>query len=993
MRWPRRSRAAKGDDPLAPVAVIVPTNTAGVMARRALGRRGGAAAIDVLTVFRLAELLGAPSLHGEGRKPGLHAGGRPRRQAGHPRLPRPVRRRQPPPLDRRRPPRPLPRAARRRPRVADGAGRHRPRARAGACRRRRRPAARPVVVRRGRPPRPGHRASPPRRARSPPARRRPPAPAAAPAGSAAPRRARRAGQRRARRRHSPATPTPTPRSSPSPRRWPADRCTRPFDAAPPPTGELTVVVDHRRRRRGAHRLSAPSSTPPAPAPASTASPCSSPPTGPTPASSSTSSTAAGIPWNGRPGTGVGERMVPRVLAELLELDRRGLRRSAVMTLLGDVPARRPDGRTVPTARWERIGRAAGVVREEDWHPHLVRYADDVRDATSPIRAPRPTALELLAFVAELRAALGDPAVAAPVGGVGRLGQGAARVVVRAWWARPPRRRRARGLGADHQGARPPRPPRLDRRAGDPRRVPRHVRRRARRHARGGAARSATASTSARSPARPVSMSTSPCSSARPKGWCRHGRPSTRCSATSSASSPDWRDRPSGPRSSTASSSPSPPPRRRSRSPSHAATCGRRRRTTSRAGSPRSSTPAGRARSSSTPTPTGWRRPSSPSPPSEHRLRAAVVVHPRRRRHPRPAARRPTTSISGGRCASATRGRATEFTEFDGNLTGRAVAPLPATVSPTRIETWAGCPHAYFVQYVLGARPIDEPADIETLSPLDRGTAIHDAIDRLHRAVLDGTLPQPGAVRLDRRARRGPAARRRRGGRRPPRRRAHRAGRRSGSTPGPSCSARSTPGWRSTASDGPAASVRSSEQDFGDDERVELMLPDGRAVGFRGKIDRIDELPDGTLVVTDHKSGKPDKLGSVSADDPTLAGRRFQLPVYAAAARALLGRPKAPVRAGLHVLQAEVRPRRAGARRRCRAARRRRAGSCRRRHRVGGLPGDPRASGLGAVQLVLVLRSRRTSAPRRRGRTGSASGPIDVLAALFPLDDEEPDADG
>ena len=62
-------RAAKGGDPLATVAVVVPTNTAGVMARRALGRRGGFAAIDVLTPFRLAEVLGAPPLHAEGRRP------------------------------------------------------------------------------------------------------------------------------------------------------------------------------------------------------------------------------------------------------------------------------------------------------------------------------------------------------------------------------------------------------------------------------------------------------------------------------------------------------------------------------------------------------------------------------------------------------------------------------------------------------------------------------------------------------------------------------------------------------------------------------------------------------------------------------------------------------------------------------------------------------------------------------------------------------------
>ena len=62
-------RAMQGGDPLRPVAIVVPTNTAGVMARRALGRRGGFAAIDVLTPYRLAELLGAPALHAEGRRP------------------------------------------------------------------------------------------------------------------------------------------------------------------------------------------------------------------------------------------------------------------------------------------------------------------------------------------------------------------------------------------------------------------------------------------------------------------------------------------------------------------------------------------------------------------------------------------------------------------------------------------------------------------------------------------------------------------------------------------------------------------------------------------------------------------------------------------------------------------------------------------------------------------------------------------------------------
>ena len=69
---------AKNGDPLAPVTVIVPSNHVGVAARRLLasGRIGsvcgqgkGVAAVTFLTVYRLGELLGAPRLAAEGRRP------------------------------------------------------------------------------------------------------------------------------------------------------------------------------------------------------------------------------------------------------------------------------------------------------------------------------------------------------------------------------------------------------------------------------------------------------------------------------------------------------------------------------------------------------------------------------------------------------------------------------------------------------------------------------------------------------------------------------------------------------------------------------------------------------------------------------------------------------------------------------------------------------------------------------------------------------------
>src|SRR6476646_1072532 len=68
----------KGDDALAPVTVVVPSNHVGVAARRllasgALGptcRQGvGLVAVSFVTAYRLAELLGAPKLAATGRRP------------------------------------------------------------------------------------------------------------------------------------------------------------------------------------------------------------------------------------------------------------------------------------------------------------------------------------------------------------------------------------------------------------------------------------------------------------------------------------------------------------------------------------------------------------------------------------------------------------------------------------------------------------------------------------------------------------------------------------------------------------------------------------------------------------------------------------------------------------------------------------------------------------------------------------------------------------
>src|SRR4051812_10536400 len=73
-----RIAAIKGDEPLAPVTVLVPSNHVGVATRRLLasgalgpvcGTGIGLAAVSFLTPYRMAELLGAPLLASAGRRP------------------------------------------------------------------------------------------------------------------------------------------------------------------------------------------------------------------------------------------------------------------------------------------------------------------------------------------------------------------------------------------------------------------------------------------------------------------------------------------------------------------------------------------------------------------------------------------------------------------------------------------------------------------------------------------------------------------------------------------------------------------------------------------------------------------------------------------------------------------------------------------------------------------------------------------------------------
>jgi hypothetical protein len=66
--------------------------------------------------------------------------------------------------------------------------------------------------------------------------------------------------------------------------------------------------------------------------------------------------------------------------------------------------------------------------------------------------------------------------------------------------------------------------------------------------------------------------------------------------------------------------------------------------------------------------------------------------------------------------------------------------------------------------------------------------------------------------------------------------------------------------------------------------------------MRGSADKVDVGRDGTIYVTDIKTGSDRKFTDITQDDPLAAGSKLQLPVYAYAARTRFGERDTPVHA-------------------------------------------------------------------------------------------------
>jgi RecB family exonuclease len=252
-------------------------------------------------------------------------------------------------------------------------------------------------------------------------------------------------------------------------------------------------------------------------------------------------------------------------------------------------------------------------------------------------------------------------------------------------------------------------------------------------------------------------------------------------------------------------------------------------------------------------------------------------------------------------------RSDRFTRFDGNLSGRPVrSPLDDIVSATRLESWAVCPHAYFLRQILRIEPVEDPADTLWITPLARGSLVHEVLEHFLGEVLvrpEGDQPPPDRPWTD-----------------DDRRLLHEIAT-------ATCAAYEERGlvgrslfWerdrarilsrldrflheddtrRRTTRSRPIA----AELAFGlpgvDLEPVDVPIADGvdgRMLRFRGAADRIDLTEDGGLRVIDYKTGRPDDYRALSPANPDDRGTHLQLVVYGVAARAYRQEPQAPVTA-------------------------------------------------------------------------------------------------
>lgn len=243
-------------------------------------------------------------------------------------------------------------------------------------------------------------------------------------------------------------------------------------------------------------------------------------------------------------------------------------------------------------------------------------------------------------------------------------------------------------------------------------------------------------------------------------------------------------------------------------------------------------------------------------------------------------------------------RSRRFTAWDG-LLGRRLA-LDVEVSASALEEWATCPQRYLLHHVLGVAANEAPGDVLDVDGGDRGTLAHQVLAAVVGRGLGRSPSEPWGeadrafllAELKRRS--GDLRRQGRLG--------------TGvladlridelqasllAVLDQDDAVRAEEGWVPTA----------VEAAFGERAALPVVvaLPSGRAVRFKGRIDRVDRDAGGRVRVVDYKTGRGRRYLAAAAGGPA-ASRLLQLAVYEAAARS--AHPGAEVSSGWWLVDAE-----------------------------------------------------------------------------------------
>lgn len=292
---------------------------------------------------------------------------------------------------------------------------------------------------------------------------------------------------------------------------------------------------------------------------------------------------------------------------------------------------------------------------------------------------------------------------------------------------------------------------------------------------------------------------------------------------------------------------------------------------------------------------GLRATAMPATEQEHRLVALLATDGQ------VAATHDASTAAGAAVLEAR--TSPSFTRFDGNLAGLEVpSPVDRLSSPTQLERWAVCPHAYLLLTILGAAEVENPEDNLAITPMEKGTLVHQILEDFLREVLarpPAEVPGPNQrwTRAD-----------------------HARLQEIGMQRCAEVEAQGLTGralfWKrdrrrilldldlflqldNTHRAEHQATPIAVELGFGfqHSDPVSVRLPDGRALLIRGRADRLDRGADGSLHVIDYKTGGvADDISKLSEANPILGGTKLQLPLYGLAARNVDGRPDAPVQA-------------------------------------------------------------------------------------------------